>query len=219
MRRVVLLALVLALPAVSARADPIIPTIFITGGSLDLAGHFMPFGPLVLRGTRNFSVPDGGAEVSNSLGFGCEPCAPGTSLNLGTFFSELFGTAMVDGRVVNPTFELAMVLGLRFAGATPPAPPIGAEALLSAPFTVNGGLIGLDPPLPPFYEVVGRGTATIHLVPFEGATQLWSTDRVHYEFANATPEPTSFALLGTGLLGLLVRTRRRRTKCRRHRAR
>jgi hypothetical protein len=56
MRRAVLLSLLLALPAIPARADPIFPTIFITGGSLDLAGESKPFGPLVLRGTHNFSA-------------------------------------------------------------------------------------------------------------------------------------------------------------------
>ena len=63
MRRAVLLSLLRALPAVPARADPIIPTIFITGGSLDMAGQFRRFGPMVLQGTRNFSVPNGTGEV------------------------------------------------------------------------------------------------------------------------------------------------------------
>jgi hypothetical protein len=208
MRRAVLLSLLLALPAVPAHADPIV---FITGGSLDLV-RVSPgqiYGPLVLQGTHSFSVK-GLAVVSGTLGFNCFLCAPGHPVELGGGTAELFGKAMVDGVLANPFEQLDLAFGIGFDSPTLPAPPIGPEAVLSAPFIVHGSVSGFDLPQP--YEIVGRGTAVVHLVADEFVAGVWTTDRAHYEFANATPEPTSFALLGTGLLGLLVRTRRRRTR-------
>jgi len=91
MRRAVLLSLLLTLPAVPGRADPII---FITGGSLDLNGMTMPFGPLVIQGTRNFSANAIAENTPN-----CDPCAGGHPVNISTQgFSELDGTAAVDGQ-------------------------------------------------------------------------------------------------------------------------
>ena len=104
MRRAVLLSLLLSLPAVPARADPII---FITSGSLDLGrgGGFGLSGPLMLQGTHNFSA-NAFAEAICALGDTCNPAAPGDPVPLGGNFAELGGTAMVDGKqfIVNSTF-------------------------------------------------------------------------------------------------------------------
>jgi hypothetical protein len=130
MRRALLLSLVLALPAVPARADPII---FITSGSLDLShgGAFGGLGTMELRGTRGFRLS--AFAESGGFGFSCLPCNPGTPLDLGGPFAELGGPAMLNGHQFQVPSVLADI-SLWFAGATVPAPPLSAQAVLSTPF-------------------------------------------------------------------------------------
>ena len=126
MRRAVLLSLLVALPAVPARADPII---FITGGSLDYHGAAVPFGPLVIQGTRNFSANAIAGRTAT-----WDPCAPGDPVFISTLgFAELDGIAMLNGQQSQSTHYSFRVrfLDLRFAGATLPAPPFSPEAVVS----------------------------------------------------------------------------------------
>ena len=119
MRRAVLLSLLLTLAAVPAQADPII---FITGGSLDYHGASRLNGPLVIQGTRTFSV-NAFAEGQ----FACAPCVPGDPVFIATVgFSELDGIAMLNGQQypVNSPFFGGGYLDLRFAGGPLTSSPV-----------------------------------------------------------------------------------------------
>ncbi len=206
MRRAVLLSLLLALPSLPARADPII---YITGGSLDYQGAAVPRGPLMIQGTRDFSA-NAIAEGQSA----CDPCGPGDPVFIATFgFSELDGVAMLNGHQYPTNSSLAPggFLDLRIAGGPLIAPPVSsAEALVSGPFTLDHSIFAATDALGDTteYQVIGRGIARVHLERFD---DLWGgADRITYEFASATPEPSSVVLLGSGLAGFAFHARRRR---------
>ena len=87
--------------------------------------------------------------------------------------------------------------------------------MFTAPFTLTG-FIGLPSPSP-LEAVEGRGIATVTLIPQvigPGEPNLWHTSNVRYDFsdASAVPEPATLVLVGSGIVGCLLR-RRQRASC------
>ena len=181
----------LALPGVLLARDPIN---FITGGVADLAAGHHRFWLWPSGDSRHSQLqPEWRSRKSRASRVDVFPLRPRSSPGSRR---TIRGTGWhSDGRRNTNSSQLSSfyVARLAFLSTTIPAPPIGAEALLSAPFTVVGSLSAFD--FPQRYQIVGRGTATVRLIPDEVAPEFWKTDRAHYEFANAAgPDPIQWTV-------------------------
>ena len=107
----------------------------------------------------------------------------------------------------------SVVLELSGFAPLPPAPSaINELATVTGTFELEANS-HFSAPGGPGNDLRGSGTATVLLFGDPGAgVPVWAVRSAEYRFADQAPipEPASFVLLGSGLIGVAVRRRRRR---------
>jgi len=201
----------LAVPQ-ATEADPIV----ITGGSLaQVSGIDLP--GFDVTGTNSHFI--GVLEIGGAL---CCVFSPGDLVTIDRSFpvAPLPGqpaTEVVDGTTY-PNIFLRGVFNL--SGTPFVAPAIGAgdtSFALTTPFSMTGqlsGFAGFSDQTPLFsVPVTGTGTATVG-GRVQGQTYIGTGVFFNFQEPAATPEPATFLLVGTAMLGGLGLARRRRQKAR-----
>jgi hypothetical protein len=199
--------------SVGARAEPI----RISGGSLVFTGASQfQAGPLSLAGNRGFSVSgfvDGGETNVGPLD-NCMPCTPASTIpvNVGILGSGFAGTVTLDGQTyqgVNGALSTEF-LDIELSGTIDLPAWRNAPVTISAPFDAMGDFHRAIPPSF-FFQVpiLGSGRVTLNLEPEPGGT--WFLAHTRYDFlATPTPEPATLTMVGSVLIGAVIRARRRK---------
>lgn len=163
--------------------------------------------------------PDGSSQ--NVRMVGCFPCAPGETFHI-EHTASLFSRTPTQLLEFNGQTHLGWAGGPLFMTTDTFVTPNFADGVLTLTghFTMTGN-ITFDPftvvnpvDLPPFVvgDVYGSGIVTLQFAPFLGTYYL---SNVRYEFqpqTTPTPEPATLVLLGSGLVGLAARHKRRRSR-------
>jgi hypothetical protein len=201
-----------------ARAEPVTIT---SGGWFNAT--FEDCGPLVL-GSDRFHVEDQSECFIGTVG----PLTAGTTITASTTVRPAPGPSG-EGTVDGVTYDFHTPLA--FAGSTfqftaapmtvPTVGPMNAVASFAVPFTMSGflmvtplGEFSGTPLAEPVFagDVAGAGQLDLSLISSGTAWRI--RDPTNFVFAStpsATPEPASLLLLGTGIVGVVVRRRRRQS--------
>lgn len=200
----------------AASADPVT----ITSGQVD--GRIL-IGTAVgsLEGD-GFRLTFGAEGFLTGLVFDCVPCLPGTTVSLTgeMAHTRASGSAEVDG-VEYPTIFLDGMSGT----FTSPAFVVSGDSTvtITQPFSFTGQVSGYlvspfvfgNPPAVFTKTLSGQGTASATFIrvftPETGP--IFTATNLRYEFEEhaPVPEPTTWILVGAGLLGAMGAKRRRRT--------
>jgi PEP-CTERM motif len=194
----------------SLAADPVV----ITSGVITAQGPIVLGDAVVRLEGDTFSLAgrfsDGGTNI-------CFPCLAGTHTIVTSWGGDMgAGSGMVNGTLY-PSLWFA---GTGFSlGGNVTLPPDGPSRFsLTFPFSVAAGstiwgysdsqrtnqVFTLD--------VMGSGTAEMTVGRPESGPQLYTTQALSFTFGPSpapTPEPASLLLIGTGLVGVIVRRARR----------
>jgi PEP-CTERM motif len=201
--------MLLAVPH-SLAADPVV----ITSGVITAQPPILLGDAVVRLEGDTFALqgrfPDGGTGL-------CFPCVAGTYT-----FGMSWGGDMGSGSgIVNGTMYPSLwFAGTGFTvGGSATIPPDGPSRLsLTFPFSVVAGstIWGFSDSQRTnqvfTLDVTGSGTAEMSIGRPESGPQLYTTQALSFTFGPSpapTPEPTSLLLIGTGLVGVILRRARR----------
>jgi PEP-CTERM motif len=201
------------------RADPI----NILSGSVVIQTPGGDFGSADLLGTRGFSLT---ARAGLPTGVGlfeqCSvpECQPATRVNFNLDLSGASGflggvmTIEGDRYDVSDDVNARADVFLHFDGSFI-APAMGPDrTTVTAPFSLTGRAFALTPfgSFAHDEQLFGRGVGIVTLVPFNpqaGFDPSWTVEKVRFDFAQPTPEPSTLLLIGTCVAAPVIRRMQR----------